>query len=316
MPRKVIIDCDPGIDDAVALIMALFDPRLDVVAITTCSGNVESEQSTQNVLGLLEQLDPPRHPRLGTGSDPEDAPVSDGRFLHGQDGLGNLGWAPVQRQHLMSSEKLIIDRLKAEPGDVSILCLGPLTGIARAFQRDPSVIEAVDKLIVVGGSPLGIGDITASAEFNMHFDPASAAAVLKSATTKAMVPLEISNQVTFDLNMLAQLPPRHSRVGAVLHSMLPHLFRSFRQHRGQEAISLQGAVGVAFLVEPMHFECEDHSVEIEELGILTRGVTIVDRRPYANESRGLEIATRVDAEAVRDSVYNSLRYAGQCTGGA
>ena len=88
MPRKVIIDCDPGIDDAVALIMALFDPRLEVVAVTSCSGSVESERTTQNILGLLEKLDPPRHPRLGAGADPEDAPVSDSRFLLGQDGLG------------------------------------------------------------------------------------------------------------------------------------------------------------------------------------------------------------------------------------
>ena len=86
MARKVIIDCDPGIDDAVALIMALFDPRLEVVAVTACSGTVESERSIQNILGLLEKLDPPRFPRIGSGTDPEDAPVSDNRQMHGYGG--------------------------------------------------------------------------------------------------------------------------------------------------------------------------------------------------------------------------------------
>jgi inosine-uridine nucleoside N-ribohydrolase len=315
MARKVIIDCDPGIDDAVALVMALFDPRLDVVAVTSCSGTVESQRSTQNILGLLEKLDPPRHPRVAAGSDPDDAPVSDGRFLHGEDGLGNLGLDLVNRTHIMMSEKLIADRLRADPGDVTILCLGPLTGIARAFQRDPSIIEAVDKIIMVGGSTDCIGDVTAAAEFNMHFDPSSAAAVFRSATTKSLIPLEVTNQVTFDLNLLGILPAKHSRAGALLHSMLPHLFRTLRQHRAQESIVLQAVIGVVYLLEPSMFGSDQFSVDIEELGELTRGATIVDRRPYASSRRDLEIVTRVDVDAVRDCVYNGLKFAGQCTEG-
>jgi inosine-uridine nucleoside N-ribohydrolase len=313
MARKVIIDCDPGIDDAIALIMALFDPRLEVVAITTCSGTVEADQCSQNVLGLLEKLDPPRYPRVGVGADPEDAPVSDARDLQGADGLGNMGLQPIQRQHVMSSDKLIIDRLKADPGDVSILSFGPLTGIARAFQRDPSVINLVDQLIIMGGSITGIGDVTAAAEFNMHFDPASAAAILRSPTTKTLIPLEVTNQITFDLNMLAQLPSKHSRAGSILHSMLPHLFRTYRQYRAQEAISLQAAIGIVYLTEPELFQCEPHALEVEEVGVLTRGATIVDRRPFATVTRELEIAYQSETEAARDAVYNALRFAGQCT---
>jgi non-specific riboncleoside hydrolase len=316
MPRKVIIDCDPGIDDAIALVMALFDPRLEVVAVTSCSGTVESERCTQNILGLLEKLDPPRHPRVGAGTDPEDAPVSDNRYLHGEDGLGNLGLVPVSRTHIMSSEKLIADRLRADPGDVTILCLGPLTGIARAFQRDSSIIEAVDKIVMVGGSTNCIGDVTAAAEFNMHFDPSSASAVFRSPTTKSLLPLELTNQVTFDLNSLGLLPPKHTRAGALLHSMMPHLFRSYRQNRAQESITLQAVVGLVYLIEPTMFETEQFSVDVEELGELTRGATIVDRRSFATSRRDLEIVMKVDVDAVRDCVYNGLKFAGQCTEGS
>jgi len=315
MARKVIIDCDPGIDDAVALVMALFDPRLDVVAVTACSGTVESERSIQNILGLLEKLDPARYPRVGSGTDPEDAPVSDNRILHGEDGLGNLGLEPVNRQHIMTSEKLIADRLRAEPGDITILCLGPLTGIARAFQRDPSIIEAVDKIIMLGGSTQCIGDVTASAEFNMHFDPSSASNVFRSPTTKALIPLEITNQVSFDVNLLGILPPKTTRAGELLHTMLPHLFRSYRQQRAQESIALQAVHGIVYLTEPMLYGSEQFSVEVEELGELTRGTTIVDRRPFATGRRDLEIVTSVDADGVRECVYNGLKFAGQCTGG-
>lgn len=315
MAKKVIIDCDPGIDDAIALIMALFDPRLDVVAITTCSGTVESERCTQNVLGLLEKLDPPRLPRVGAGTDPEDAPVSDGRFLHGEDGMGNLNFSPIARQHLMSSEKLIADRIKADTDKVTVLCLGPMTGLARAFQRDPSIAEQVDKIVMVGGATHGVGDVTSVAEFNMHFDPSSASAVLRSPTTKALIPLDVTSQVNFDVNLLDCLPPKHTRAGAILQPIVQHLFRSYRQQRGQETINLNAVIGVAYLVEPMLFGSDDVAVEIEELGELTRGATIVDRRSYASVRPNVEMVSRVDADAVRDCVINGLKFAGQSTGG-
>jgi inosine-uridine nucleoside N-ribohydrolase len=313
MARKVIIDCDPGIDDAIGLIMALFDPRLDVVAVTSCSGTVEADQAYQNISAILDKLDPPRLPRLGVGMDPEDAPVSDGRFLHGPDGLGNISLARPQRQHVMNSDKLIIDQLKANPEEVSILCTGPLTGVARAFQRDPSVVGLVDQLILLGGSPLGFGDVTAAAEFNMHFDPSSAAQIIQSATTKTLIPIDITNQVTFDLQMLSQIPAKTSRAGELLHAILPHFFRSYRQHRAQESIPLQGAVGIVYLTDPELFACEAHAMEIEQQGTIARGATVVDRRPFAMVSRELEVADRVETEAVRDAVYNALKFAGQCT---
>jgi len=311
MARKVIIDCDPGIDDAVALVIALFDPRLEVVAVTTSAGTVPAEQSAQNVQSLIEKLDPPRFPRVGLGTDPEDAPVLDESELHGSDGLGNLGLSRIDRQHLMPSDKLIIDRIKSDPGRVTILCLGPLTGIARAMQRDPSIISQIDRIVVVGGAVPGDGDITPAAEFNMYFDPASANRVLRSATTKTLLPLEIVRQVRFDLDLIAQLPLRYTRAGSLLHTMLTHMFRTYRQLRGMESISLKGVMGVSYLLEPEHFECQQHAVTVEEQGVVTRGATIVDRRPNASVSRDLEIISEVDAPSVRDLVVHSLRYSGQ-----
>jgi inosine-uridine nucleoside N-ribohydrolase len=313
MARKVIIDCDPGIDDAVALIIALFDPRLDVVAVTTSAGTVLADQSAQNVQSLIEKLDPPRFPRVGLGTDPEDAPVLDESELHGADGLGNLGLARIDRQHLMPSDKLIVDRIKSDPGRVTILSLGPLTGIARAMQRDPSIISQIDRIVVVGGAVPGEGDITPAAEFNMYFDPVSANRVLRSATTKTLLPLEIAQQVRFDLDLLSILPLKYTRAGGILQPMLSHMFRSYRQLRGMETIFLKGVIGVAYLLEPELFQCDQHSVAVEEQGTLTRGATIVDRRPQASVSRDLEIISGVDAPSVRDLVIRTLRYAGQCS---
>jgi len=313
MARKVIIDCDPGIDDAVALIIALFDPRLEVVAVTTSAGTVPAEQSAHNVQSLIEKLDPPRFPRVGLGADPENAPVLDESELHGGDGLGNLGLSRIERQHLLPSEKLMIDCIKSDPGRVTILCLGPLTGIARAMQRDPSIISQIDRIVVVGGAVPGDGDITPAAEFNMYFDPVSANRVLRSATTKILLPLEVVRQVRFDLDLIDGLPLKYTRAGGLLHTMLSHIFRSYRQLRGMETITLKGVLGIAYLLEPELFQYEQHAVAVEEQGVLTRGATIVDRRPNALVSRDLEIISGVDAQSVRELVSRALRYAGQCS---
>src|SRR5688572_5490247 len=141
MARKVIIDCDPGIDDALALTLALFDPRLEVVAITAVAGNVAAERATMNVQAIVERLDPPRYPRLGIATAAGDAPYVDARHLHGPEGLGpvELLVSKLARQH--TAEKLISDEVRAAPGDITIICLGPLTNIARALAREPELAE-------------------------------------------------------------------------------------------------------------------------------------------------------------------------------
>jgi inosine-uridine nucleoside N-ribohydrolase len=311
MVQKVIIDCDPGIDDAVALAIALFDPRLEVVAVTACSGTVDAHRSTQNVQAIIEQLDPPKHPRIGAASDPDDAPVTDGTEIHGADGLGNIGLQPMGRQHVMSSEKLIADRLRAEPGQISILCLGPSTGIARAFQRDNTLAELVHRLYLLGGCKVGQGDVTAAAEFNMHFDPIAASYLLKSLATKTLLPLEQANEVAFGLDLIDHVPPKYTRVGKLLHSMLPHLFRTLRQKRAQETISLPGAVAIMALLEPSYFTTEEATVEVEVHGELTRGATIVDQRPMIRPKKNVELITSVDAVGIRDQILRSIKFAGQ-----
>ena len=310
MGRKVIFDCDPGIDDSVALTLALFDPRLEVLAITACAGVVDAEQATQNVRSLVERLDPPRIPRLGAALDPElGAAVSNGTLLHGDDGLGNSAWAPVSRQHSPASDKLIADCLRANPGEVTIVSTGPLSGIAKALSRDPALVPAIDRLIISGGSTCGNGNVSPAAEFNMHFDPQSARAVICSATTKSLIPLEISDQLSFDWELVEDLPPRYTRVGSVLHQILPYLFRSSRQHLGQEAVSLPAVLPVLMLVEPMLFQWEEMAGDVETSGELTRGAMIFDRRTPRQWRLNMEVATAIDVMAAKDAFANCLKYA-------
>ena len=171
MARKVIIDCDPGIDDAVAISMALFDPRIDVVAVTATAGNVPAEQASRNVQAIIERLDPPRFPRWVLRRSRRACAGIDNRFMHGDDGLGNQGLVVSRLHHQHPSEKVICDAVRAEPHNVTLICLGPLTNVARAFQRDPELPVLVDRLVISGGCVDGIGNVTAAAEYNMFLTP-------------------------------------------------------------------------------------------------------------------------------------------------
>jgi purine nucleosidase len=311
MPRKIIIDCDPGIDDAVALAMALFDPRLEVVAVTAVAGNVNAEQATRNVQAVIEQLDPPRYPRMGVASPPDDEPYIDARPIHGDDGLAGLSLAVSQlvRQH--PSEKLICDEVRAAPGEITILTLGPLTNVARALARDPELESLVGRIVILGGSVSCVGNVSPCAEFNIYCDPPSARAVFRSAATKTLIPLDVTDQVIWTLDLLQQLPSEESRVGRMLHRMLPYLFRSYRQELAQESIRLREAVAVAALLHPELFHTVELAGDVETQGEITLGATIFDRRSIAPRQTDMEVALEIEVAAVADCIVRSLTEAGR-----
>src|SRR5437762_1317278 len=313
MPRKVIIDCDPGIDDALALTLALFDPRLEVVAVNAVAGNVPAERATLNVQAIIEQLDPPRYPRLGAATAADDVPYTDGRHLHGPDGLGGAGFAvsKLARQHV--AEKLISDEVRAAPGDITIICLGPMTNVARALTREPDLADLISRIVIRGGSVNGIGDVTPCSESNIYADPTAARTVFKSPITKTLIPLDVTDQVVWNLDLLEKLPADFSRAGRLLRATLPYLFRSHRQHLGLESIRLPDVVGVCAVVHPELFHTEELSGDVETGGEITTGATIFDRRPLSPHRADIEVAMEVDAAAVADFVVRGLAEAGQRT---
>jgi purine nucleosidase len=311
--RRILIDCDPGVDDALAICLALFDPRLEVLAITATAGNVDAHQANRNVQALVERLDPPRWPRIGAAAPHPASETIDGRFLHGQDGLGNAGLVVSELHHQHPSDKVISDTIRAAPHQVTIVALGPLTNVARALTRDPELATLLDRIIIMGGSASGVGNITAAAEFNMYFDPAAAQTVFRSPTTKTLVPLDVTHRVVMTFDLVAMLPPESSRAGAILRQIVPHAFRAYRQELGLEGIHVHDAVALQVALQPELFETAEMAGDVESRGELTRGATIFDRRSRRRWRNNMEVAVDVDEAAVRDCILRGLKYAGQQT---
>ncbi len=309
MARKVILDVDPGIDDAVAMTMALFDPRFEVVAVTAVAGNVPAEQATRNVQTIIEQLDPPRWPRVGAAVQPERTPLADSRHIFGADGLGNANFPVAELHHQHPSEKVITDEIRMAPEAITIIALGPLTNIANALRRDPSLADQVGQLIIMGGAVKGPGNITPAAEFNIYCDPAAARDVFRSRTTKTLVPLDVTNQVVMTYDLLDQLPAESTRAGAFLRKILPFAFRSHRQLFGLEGILLHDAVAVVAAGNPELFTTERLAGDVETHGELTLGATVFDRRPAPEWRANMDVAAGIDTAGVIDAVMRSLHQA-------
>lgn len=313
MVKKILIDCDPGIDDAVAICLALFDPRIEVVAITATAGNVDGHQATSNVLTILDQLDPPKWPRVGAAIVSDSVPAADARHIHGEDGLGDAGLPGAELHNQRPAEKVISDVVHEFPGEVTIVALGPLSNIARAIQREQELTSMIGQIIMIGGSIENIGNISAAAEFNMFCDPEAARVVFASPTTKTLIPLDVTQRVMMTYDLVSELPDAETRAGSLMHKIVPHLFRSCRRELGQEGVYLHDALGVLYVVHPELFATREMAGDVETRGEITRGATVFDRRSRPTWRNNMDVATAVDHAAISDCIIRGLRYAGQNT---
>lgn len=307
MARKVILDVDPGIDDALALCAALFDPTLEVLAVTAVGGNCSPERATRNVQAIIEYLDPPRWPRLGSASAPDAGLPVDGRHLHGIDGLGGAHFDVAERHHLHPSEKVICDQLRAAPEDaVTLVALGPLTNIARALHRDPELPSLVGRIVMMGGAVAGPGNITPAAEFNIYCDPSSARTVFRSRSTKTLIPLDVTNRIVLSYDLFNRLPDESTKVGRFLRKLLPPAFRGYRRQFGLEGIHVHDAITLMAACQPQLFTTQEMAGDVETMGELTAGATIFDRRRVPAWRHNMEVAVDMQADRVIEAIVRGL----------
>ena len=314
MPKKVILDVDPGIDDAMVLCLALFDPAVEVIAVTSTGGNVPPQVASRNLHAIIEYLDPPRLPRIGFGTEPDDGLPVDGRYVHGIDGLGGtvLPSAALLTQHL--AEKVICDAIRSAPDEVTVITLAPLTNLARAFQRDQELPQLIDRVVIMGGTLDVAGNITPAAEFNIFCDPVAAKQVFQSPCTKTLIPLDVTNRITFTLGHLDQLPPESTKIGGFLRSILMPAFRAYRQRFGLEGIHIHDMVTYMAAIHPELFTTKEVAGNVETRGELTTGMTVFDRRRVPDWQSNMEVAYFIEKEELIEYMLQGLHDAAKCVG--
>ena len=312
MPKKIVLDVDPGIVDAMVLCLAAFDPTVEIVALTSVGGNVPAEVSAKNLQALVEFLDPPRLPRLGTGAPPDEPIPFDYRHVHGNDGLGGTLLPVAELRSPHPAEKILCDAVRGDPDNVMILCLGPLTNIARAVTRDPQLPGMIRHIYIAGGALNGRGNISPCAEFNIYTDVEAAKTVLRLPCTKTLVPLDVTSPVLFTPRHLEQLSGSETKLGKLLLSMLLPALQTYRQCYGFEGIHIHDLITYMVAVHPAWATTKELPVQIETQGYLTRGMTVADQRPVPEFPPNIEVVTKIKTKNILQAVVQGLNRSSKC----
>jgi inosine-uridine nucleoside N-ribohydrolase len=303
MARKVILVSDPGIDGAVALALAFFDPELDVLGVVATGGNVPPDRATRNVQTVIEQVDPPRWPRLGAAL-PDEYEV-DGTRLHGPGGLGGGEFPCAQLHHSHPGDKVLSDLVRQDPKEVTVVVMGPATVFARALDRDPELCALVERVVVVGGAWHEPGDASPVAEFHFFCDPASARKVLRCGAPVLLLPLDVTHKVLLSPADLLQLPGRESRAGKFLGQIVPHGIAPTASQFGVEGVYLQDVLGLLAVSRRGAISTRQVYADVETRGELTRGMSVFDVRWSPAAKPNVELAIGVDAQAVRQYIHDT-----------
>ena len=299
MPHPIIIDTDPGIDDAVAILLALASPEFEILDIVAVAGNVPLATTAQNARSILELAGRPELPVYAGCPRPLGGKPLLAERSHGSSGLGDLVLpAPAQMPRAEHGVFYLIDRLRrAAPKSITLCALGPLTNIAMALVAAPEIAAGVRELVLMGGATRGEGNVTAVAEFNIHADPHAASLVFDSGLPITMVPLDVTQTVRSTDERIAPIRALGTRSGAAAAELLGP-----RRALGQGPMAMHDPCVIAYLLMPELFQGRDAHVAIETKSPLAMGMTIVDRR--ANS--GKEPNARVLEAVVADGVYRLL----------
>ncbi|EYR83259.1 nucleoside hydrolase [Shinella sp. 838] len=297
-PRKIIIDTDPGQDDAAAIMLALGSPELDILGITTVAGNVPLARTSCNARIILEFCSR-TDVKVYAGADkPIARPLITAEHVHGKTGLDGPELheprMPLEAQHAVD---FIIETLRHEPaGTVTLCTLGPLTNIATALEKAPDIAGRVRELVMMGGGFFEGGNITPAAEFNIYVDPEAAAAVFKSGIPIVMMPLDVTHKVLTLKSRVAGLRAIGSRPAKALVEMLDFFERFDVEKYGSDGGPLHDPTVIAYLLKPELFSGRNCNVEIETASPLTIGMTVVDWWQVTDRKHNARVMKDVDAD--------------------
>jgi inosine-uridine nucleoside N-ribohydrolase len=300
-PRKIIIDTDPGIDDAMAIFYALASPELDVIGLTTIFGNVETELATTNALRLLEIAGRTDIPVARGVDRPMTMPFRGAAdFVHGRDGQGDVflpppGSAPVEPDAV----RFIIDTVMASPGEITLVPVGPLTNVALAMMLEPKLTSNLAGMVIMGGAAFVPGNASPAAEANIINDPEAADIVFGADCPIVMCGLDVTEKTFMSNAALARLSDASNPRAQHIARIVPYYAEFYGERLGLGGIFVHDSTTISWMITPEHFTSVDHPIRVDTGHSVARGKTLPALRHADHESawygrRPVTIVTGVD----------------------
>ena len=297
--KHIILDTDPGIDDALAFILAFNTPELKVEAITTVAGNVNHTKGHKNAKRLLEFLGVKDVPLCAGAMTPLVKKLGHAEEFHGKTGLGDSNLPkPTMDTDPRSAVDIILEKADELGKNLTLVAIGPLTNIAVAILADPLLLENVDKLVIMGGAfnltPYGHGNANSVAEFNIWLDPEAAKIVFNSGIPLVAVGLDTTTHPDYRMSreMFEGIVSKGNRTTDLVNDLCRELVERFN------GFSLHDPQAMAYVIDPTMFTTEKYKVDVECTGELTRGMTVVERRLYriVKDEANVDVVVKVDAD--------------------
>jgi len=310
-PRPVIIDTDPGTDDAMAILLALTSPEVEVRAFTVVGGNVTPAQGLENALKLVSLAGRCDIPVAGGAPRPLAQRLITAEFVHGKNGLGDIELPPSRcKADPRFGPDLIIEMVRANPGQITLVPVGPLTNIALAVLKDPGIVPLVKEVVIMGGS-ITEGNVTAAAEANVYNDPEAAQVVFHAGWKVTMVGLDVTHKTRFRQAQLERLARTHGTLNDFATKVMGFLV-ALGAKFGEDGTPMHDPLAMGVAIDPSLVKTRRMRVDVETRGEFTRGATVGNRNNAVehNELRGdhyvmtgidrlepnVDVAVEVDAE--------------------
>jgi purine nucleosidase len=296
MTTRIIIDTDPGVDDALAFLLALASPEIQLEALTATQGNVTLDKATRNALSVLE-LACAGHIPVASGSLlPLVQPLRASSAVHGESGIGNARLPEPQAKPVPGhAVDYLIERVLAEPKEISIFPIGPLTNIAMAIRKEPRFAEAVKELVIMGGAILERGNVTPLAEFNIYVDPHAAHIVFHSGIPMTLVPLDVTQKCMLKQEHLDRLMKINSPISRFIRDAV-EVYLQASYALGYEGSALHDPLTLATIIAPKLLTLQEYYVDVDISGGVSMGKTFADIDNLLKKPANMKVALNVRGE--------------------
>ncbi|TJY43326.1 nucleoside hydrolase [Cohnella pontilimi] len=299
--RKIIIDCDPGHDDAIAILLAAANPRIELVGITTVAGNAEVEKTTVNALKVCEIAGIPHVPVSKGAGQPLVRVRETAPDIHGESGMdGPLLPEPTKSATSEHAVDYLIRTLMASEGDITLVPVGPLTNIAMAMRKEPAILGKIQEIVIMGGGTFG--NKTPAAEFNIYVDAEAAKVVMESGVPITLMGLDLTHQAVATDEVKERIMAVGNRQARFIAELLDFFSGTYREVFGFEGAPIHDACCVAYCIDPTAFECKKLRVDVETKGEFSYGMTVIDLLGVTGREPNVNVALKLD----RDKFWSML----------